>query len=788
MKTLLLSISCFLSLCVSTFAQAEQKYIAHDGKTDYVIVVADDEPMVKLSKQTASHELCFYLKEITGVAFRCVPESKFDGKSPAIYVGATKYAASIGLNAKTFQTEEWAYKTVGDNLVFTGGANHGTLLGVCRFLERELGCHWFTFESSVVPKRNLLVLKNWNEQGKPAFILREIYVPAYGLGLNQEYYADYLKFAKRNRSNYFDPPMRLSHQTSTCHSFYQYVSWKEYFETHPEYFTMNEKGERIHGPSMHSEGQLCLSNPDVAQVMLTKLRGFIKKDRETLPPHAWPTVYDISQNDNFGYICKCPKCTEITKREGSESALTLTCINEVARQIRKEYPEIVIQTFAYVSTETAPKTLRPEPNVLMRWCDLYSRSDCYRPITSRFNSERKKQLDGWKAVGANIALWDYWNMGILKGPYFNPPRVETMVDAIAGDIRYYRQAGVKSFFTEAETHIHANPQNFIDLQIWLGYQLLDDPDQNEEELIQTYMKGHYGPAAKPMIAFLTELRKAVADVKHPMFYVSFSGNKRPYQTPEFFTRMMGYLQEARNLTAEGSPWRLRVEKEMITPMAVMINNPKFITAKDHRTARKQLIADYEAFRTRQIDAYCNTRKCVEFKKVLAENLEGLKYELPTPAEFKDVPENKILKFGWPVFTEWTQDPDSQSGRAMVSPDAKAYLHVMDKKGPASLFPTWFGVYDSSSKRSLQFRTPTVPTDEKYHWYDLGKFEFGPTTIAWGFFWILSANLNDVWTNADGLPGYNTWNVHISAKFTGPVYVPGSTKKNAVWIDQSVLTK
>ncbi|MDO5566653.1 MAG: DUF4838 domain-containing protein, partial [Planctomycetia bacterium] len=567
-----------------------------------------------------------------------------------------------------------------------------------------------------------------------------------------------------------------------------YVSWKEYFETHPEYFTMNDKGERIHGPAMHSEGQLCLSNPAVAQIMLEKLRGFIKKDRETLPPERWPMIYDISQNDNFGYICKCPTCSEITKREGSESALTLTCINEVARQIRKEYPEIIIQTFAYVSTETAPKTLRPEPNVLMRWCDLYSRSDCYRPITSSFNAERKKQLDGWKAVGANIALWDYWNMGILKGPYFNPPRVETMVDAIAGDIRYYREAGVKSFFTESETHIHANPQNFIDLQIWLGYQLLDDPDQNEEELIQTYMQGHYGPAAKPMIAFLTDLRKAVADVKHPMFYVSFSGNKRPYQTPEFFDRIMGYLREARDLTPAGSPWRLRVEKEMITPIAVMLNNPKFITAKDVRKVKKELVAEYETLRTRQVEAYCNSRQAVQFKKVIASDLEGLKYELPTPERFKNVPEGKILKFGYPVFKEWVQDPESTTGRAIVSPDAKAYLHNMDKKGPASLFPTWFGVYDSESKRSLQFRTPSVPTDEKYHWYDVGKFDFGQTTIAWGFFWILSVDLRDVWTNADGLPGYNTWNVHISAKFTGPVYVPGSTKKNAVWIDQVVLTK
>ena len=85
-------------------------------------------------------------------------------------------------------------------------------------------------------------------------------------------------------------------------------------------------------------------------------------------------------------------------------------------------------------------------------------------------------------------------------------------------------------------------------------------------------------------------------------------------------------------------------------------------------------------------------------------------------------------------------------------------------------------------------TPGVSADEKYHWYKLGAFEFGRNTIVWGWFWVITADMRGAWTNADGLDGYNTWDVWVSAKFTGPAYVPGSVKRNGVWIDQVILTK
>ena len=82
----------------------------------------------------------------------------------------------------------------------------------------------------------------------------------------------------------------------------------------------------------------------------------------------------------------------------------------------------------------------------------------------------------------------------------------------------------------------------------------------------------------------------------------------------------------------------------------------------------------------------------------------------------------------------------------------------------------------------------MPQDEKYHWYKISAFDFGPNTSLWGFYWYASVNLNSAFAAADGIPGYNVWETWISVKYTGPAYVKGSTQKNGVFLDRVILVK
>ena len=56
------------------------------------------------------------------------------------------------------------------------------------------------------------------------------------------------------------------------------------------------------------------------------------------------------------------------------------------------------------------------------------------------------------------------------------------------------------------------------------------------------------------------------------------------------------------------------------------------------------------------------------------------------------------------------------------------------------------------------------------------------------YWYLETNLSSAYRVDDGESDENDWICWFSAKFTGPAYVPGSTKKNAVSVDTIVLVK
>ena len=63
------------------------------------------------------------------------------------------------------------------------------------------------------------------------------------------------------------------------------------------------------------------------------------------------------------------------------------------------------------------------------------------------------------------------------------------------------------------------------------------------------------------------------------------------------------------------------------------------------------------------------------------------------------------------------------------------------------------------------------------------------SFFWGQGWAIQANTSHLYTLTDGNPLDNTWDeIWFSAKFTGPAYVKGSTKENAIWVDMAVLVR
>lgn len=68
------------------------------------------------------------------------------------------------------------------------------------------------------------------------------------------------------------------------HSYFSFISPNEYFDTHPEYFS------KIGGIRRHNDTHLCLTNPDVLEIVTKKMLDYMDK-------HPNIRQFNFSQND-----------------------------------------------------------------------------------------------------------------------------------------------------------------------------------------------------------------------------------------------------------------------------------------------------------------------------------------------------------------------------------------------------------------------------------------------------------------------------------------------------------
>ena len=750
----------------------------------------------------AAEDLKYFLGAITGAEFAVVPESRFQGRG--IYLGASAAAARSGL--KNFKPEEWCISSPdGKQLILTGGGRIGTFYAVWSLLN-QFGCYALTYDQNAIPRLSSLEYCGKFERKQPAFAGRLIFdsMPTYLCSgkADRKIKDAYLKWALRNRINGTQDPRLPAlynfgsynmSQVPQFHSLNLYVPAELYFKTHPEYFSMNEFGKRFPPRRPRMGGSLCMSNPEVARIALESLRRMIRRDRKERPKALWPTVYDISTLDDSPFICKCPECRKITLREGAETGLLLHFINSIAREIRKEYPDILIRTFGCGPSMTPPVRTKPEDNVLIQLADKYSASDLYVPLLSPLNDGQRVYFEKWSRAARHLAVWDYWNLG---GVHFTPARVETVYDALQSDYRYFRSLGISDIFIEAERD-YASPQCFIDAAYFAASQLMTDPDQDPERLAEVFFRYYYGPAAVPMKKLFDAIRDGVR--AHPGRQTSIVSCWKFCTVPFLFNSYLELKRTAASLP-ENSLFRQRVEWERITFIwAILAQRQSFNHIfRQHGISSGDLVRECRDLVRRYLRRY-PSRDTGRYEKRFEERFLSCAHELVRPVKFQAVPDEDFRMIAWPHFrpiknlgSSIVPDPDSVQGKALKSANPHAAFHGVNKTLPGeySRFKTtYFRLGNHGSPGRVDLLLKSVPPDEKYHWFRLpGSITLTALSYFWGHGWAIQAKTSHWYILADGDPEDNTWDeVWMSAKFTGPAYVPGSVKENAVWVDMVVLT-
>jgi hypothetical protein len=358
------------------------------------------------------------------------------------------------------------------------------MYGVFEFLERELGCRWYTPTVSIIPKRQELKFVWFDHAEKP------------GVRVRNDFYFEAFDptWAARNKMNgamgYREQPGGIESYWSV-HTFFPLMPPDEFYKKHPEYYSL------IDGKRIFERAQLCLTNPDVLRIMTDRIRKRMRESPEYL-------IYDVSQNDWYN-PCQCDKCQAIAKEKGGESAVVIWFVNQVAEAIEKEFPDKFIGTLAYQYTRTPPKNISPRNNVVVRLCSI----ECC--FAHDFNScpENKsflEDLKGWSAIAPHMYIWDYVvNFGHYVMPYPN-------FRVLQSNIQSFRDNNAIGIMEQAAYQSRGG--EFSELRAYLISKLLWNPECNTEAVINDFMPGYYGRAGKFIRQYFDLLHNRITPDTH----------------------------------------------------------------------------------------------------------------------------------------------------------------------------------------------------------------------------------------------------------------------------------
>ena len=405
-----------------------------------------------------------------------------------IHVGDTEFARARGLDGASLKDEEWVVKSFGGDIVLNGGGTRGALYAVSHFLEDVCGVMFLNDrETYVPPQADPLVLGALDLRGRPVFRYRDIYrststnaTPLFAVRRRLNRNGGRKIPASLGGEFGFGPPFH-------CHTFDRYIPWEKYGREHPEWFSL-WKGTRIGGLT---EGQLCLSQPEVRRRLLDGVLGSISKAKASAAKNGEPAprLYDLSQNDGRNRYCECPECAAQAERYG-HSGFYLNVVNEIADEVAKAHPDVFITTLAYEFTEDLPKGgVRPRSNVIVRLCD--TRSNQAASLMDKSNEEFRSLLSGWGRVADNLMVWDYAITYVNPANTFALPSERTL----AATYRQFAASNVMGIFLE---HEGQGEYDMYDLKYYLESKLMEDPGQDNDRLIAAFMKRYFGAAAKPI--------------------------------------------------------------------------------------------------------------------------------------------------------------------------------------------------------------------------------------------------------------------------------------------------
>ncbi|MFP4502820.1 MAG: DUF4838 domain-containing protein [Candidatus Hydrogenedentota bacterium] len=529
-----------------------------NGQSAYTIVIPEEATE---SIAWAAEELQHWLMEAGAPELPIVTAGN-DVDGPVLAVGLEgipkdRIPAHCAPGA---EAEAFLYQNDGPDIHFKGSAQRGAMYAVLTFLEREVGVRWYTPAVTVVPKRESLTFRSLNHADAPGIRVR-----------NDFYYEAFdPTWAARNKVN---GALGCREQIGgiecywAVHTFFPLVPPEEFFEEHPEYYSLIDD-ERV-----YERAQLCLTNPDVLDIVTERLRERMRQSPEFL-------IYSVSQND-WRQPCQCENCQAIAEREGSEAGPLIWFVNQVAERVEDEFPDKFVGTLAYQYTRTPPKTLKPRDNVVIRLCSIEC---CFaHPFYDECpkNAAFLDDMRGWAAIAPHLYIWDYVvNFSHYIMPYPNFPVLKPNIQAF----QEYNAIGIME-----QAAYQSRGGEFAELRSYVIARLLWDPEADVEAIIDDFMYGYYRRAGQYVREYFDLVHAQVTPDTH--FGLGLGPNDALYS--DTFVHEAGAIFDQAEIVADNTEIRHRVQMARLPVMYLKCLRDPVRAVLDGTYARFSAIAKRE---------------------------------------------------------------------------------------------------------------------------------------------------------------------------------------------------
>lgn len=208
-----------------------------------------------------------------------------------------------------------------------------------------------------------------------------------------------------------------------------YLLPRSLFSKNPEFFRMNENGERT--PDLN----MCFSSEEALDIVAENARVLAKK------------LYKSSSNyffwidDASAGKCNCAKCAGL-----SMSDQQLIFSNRILRALREEKEDAKVAYLAYIDALSVPEKILPEEGIFVEYAPIFKWKK--KILEPDFNSdlveaEKNACIPFLNFFGReNSRILEYWVDNSLFSRWTKPPKkLDIDLEQLKSDLAFYKDAG-----------------------------------------------------------------------------------------------------------------------------------------------------------------------------------------------------------------------------------------------------------------------------------------------------------------------------------------------------------